>query len=202
MNVKRYNPDDSAIEGREVVLASDFESLLVNLTDARCETQALSTMNEQQALRIAQLESELAALRNLSSALDSDASLNERMLAAGMFSAIQLLAEKPMDAFIRHAGVSDLATFQQWLEMKRTQFIKMQARLELAKREDDELFEWVMSHAATFSEVMINFRAAYRQEQASTGAEADNAPIPLKQLHWFLMPPDVGDATWLCPIMK
>lgn len=183
MTAKRYNPDDSAIEGREVVLASDFESLLVNLTDARCEKQALSTMNEQQALRIAQLESELAALRNLSSALDSDASLNERMLAAGMFSATQLLAEKPMDAFIRHAGVSDLATFQQWLEMKRAQFMKMQARLELAKREDDELFEWVMSHAATFSEVMINFRAAYRQEQASTGAEADNAAIPRKQLH-------------------
>jgi hypothetical protein len=35
-----------------------------------------------------------------------------------------------------------------------------QAELQLDNREDDDLFEWVVAHAAVFSTVLINFRAA------------------------------------------
>lgn len=176
MTGKRYSPDDPAIQGREVVLAIGLDSIELDLAKAREEIQALSTESQQQAKLISELKAELAAVRNQSIALDSDASLDARMQAAGMFSVTQILAGKPIDAFIRHAGVSDLRTFDQWLGMKRAEFVKLQARFELAKREDDELYEWVMSHAATFSEVMINFKSAYRQEPGPTAEDHSEEP--------------------------
>ena len=95
----------------------------------------------------------------------------------------QVLAGKPLDAFIRHAGVSDLRTYEQWLEMKRAGFVKLQARFELAGREHDKLYEWVMSHAAAFSEVAINFRAAYQAVQLDAGAELQAALKARPELH-------------------
>lgn len=183
MPTKRYAQDDPAIAGSEVVLASDFDSLQNDLSNTRAEALALRTASEQQAHRVAELEAELASVRSLSTALDSDATLDERMVAAGMYSVAQVLAGKPLDAFIRHAGVSDLRTYEQWLDMKRAGFVKLQARLELAGREHDELYEWVMSHAAAFSEVAINFRAAHQSVQLDAGAELQAAPKARPELH-------------------
>ncbi|MFU5275023.1 hypothetical protein ACM7YY_09865 [Pseudomonas aeruginosa] len=132
MELKRYRPDDPALQGREVVLASDLEQLQASLTCA----VALAT------------------------ALDGNARLDERLEAAGMLTVAQILAGAPLDAFIRHAGVHDLASFGQWLEMRRAESVRLQARFALEKRDDDELYEWVVAHAAAFSEVAINFRAA------------------------------------------
>ncbi len=85
--------------------------------------------------------------------------LDSRMRDAGMLSVAQLLAGAPLDAFVKHAGVNDLDTFGQWLEMRRAECLKMQARFQLDKREDDELYEWVTAHAAVFTEVHVNFKA-------------------------------------------
>ncbi|MEX6780413.1 hypothetical protein [Pseudomonas aeruginosa] len=132
MDLKRYRPDDPALQGREVVLASDLEQLQASLTSAIA----------------------------LATALDGNARLDERLEAAGMLTVAQILAGAPLDAFIRHAGVHDLATFGQWLEMRREESVRLQARFALEKRDGDELYEWVIAHAAAFSEVTINFRAA------------------------------------------
>lgn len=132
MDLKRYRPDDPALQGREVVLASDLEQLQASLTSAIA----------------------------LATALDGNALLDERLEAAGMLTVAQILAGAPLDAFIRHAGVHDLATFGQWLEMRRAESVRLQARFALEKRDGDELYEWVIAHAAAFSEVTLNFRAA------------------------------------------
>ncbi|WP_427121546.1 hypothetical protein [Pseudomonas aeruginosa] len=132
MELKRYRPDDPALQGREVVLASDLEQLQATLTSAIA----------------------------LATALDGNARLDDRLEAAGMLTVAQILAGAPLDAFIRHAGVRDLASFGQWLEMRRAESVRLKARFALDKREDDELYEWVIAHAAAFSEVAINFRAA------------------------------------------
>lgn len=42
--------------------------------------------------------------------------------------------------------------------MRREEFLKMQAKMMLDKQEDDEMFEWVLFHAAVLGEVMANFR--------------------------------------------
>jgi hypothetical protein len=76
-----------------------------------------------------------------------------------MLSVAQLLAGAPLDAFVKHAGVNDLEAFGQWLEMRRAECLKMQARFQLDNREDDELYEWVTAHAAVFTEVHVNFKA-------------------------------------------
>ncbi|ELQ8317482.1 hypothetical protein R2571_006381 [Pseudomonas aeruginosa] len=132
MELKRYRPDDPALQGREVVLASDLEQLQASLTSAIA----------------------------LATALDGNARLDERLEAAGMLTVAHILAGAPLDAFIRHAGVHDFASFGQWLEMRRAESVRLQARFALEKRDDDELYEWVIAHAAAFSEVAINFRAA------------------------------------------
>ncbi|MNF33082.1 hypothetical protein D3C85_448540 [compost metagenome] len=86
--------------------------------------------------------------------------LAERMKAAGMMTVDEILAGAPLDAFTRHAGVNSLEAFGQWLEMRRREYVSMQARRTLDKREDDELYEWVLAHAGAFGEVHVNFRAA------------------------------------------
>lgn len=86
--------------------------------------------------------------------------LDSRMKAAGMLSVAQLLAGAPLDEFFKHRGVHDLDTFGRWLEMRRAECLKMQARFDLDKRRDDELYDWIVAHAAVFSEVHVNFKAA------------------------------------------
>lgn len=86
--------------------------------------------------------------------------LAERMKAAGMMTVNELLAGAPLDAFHRHAGVNSLETFGQWLEMRRREYVTMQASRTLDKREDDDLYEWVLAHAGVFGEVHVNFKAA------------------------------------------
>ncbi|MCF5382011.1 hypothetical protein GIW05_00550 [Pseudomonas syringae] len=91
-------------------------------------------------------------------------SLAARMKAAGMYSVDELLSGTPIDRFIVHNGVTDLVSFGQWIEMKRREYVSIQARLTLDKRDADPLFEWTVSHAAVFGEVMVNFKAATATE--------------------------------------
>jgi hypothetical protein len=91
-------------------------------------------------------------------------SLEERMKAAGMLSVAELLAGTPMDAFTKHAGVNGIATLGQWAEMKRAEYIKLNARYELGEKPKDELYEWVLAHAAVFTELHVNLKAAQAGE--------------------------------------
>jgi hypothetical protein len=102
---------------------------------------------------------EIDRLRQAQAAPVAD-DLDSRMRAAGMLTVADLLKGAPLDAFVKHAGVSDMGTFAQWLEMRRKECLEMQARFELDKRHNDELYEWVFAHAAVFSEVHVNFKAA------------------------------------------
>lgn len=119
--------------GPEVVLASDYDALL--------------TERDQLKAKLLHQEAEAGTLA-------------ERMKAAGMMTVDELLAGAPLDAFTRHAGVNSLETFAQWLEMRRREYVTMQAKRTLDKLEDDDLYEWVLAHAGVFSEVHVNFKAA------------------------------------------
>lgn len=160
MSFKRYSPADPAIQGQDVVLASECDRIHQDLASTRLELESRASACVQLAERIVAMERELSDMRNLSSLFDSDASLSERMKAAGMFTVPQIMAGMPIDAFIRHAGVTNLESFAQWLETERARFLSMQARFELADKEQDGLYEWVMSHAAVLGTVMVNFKHA------------------------------------------
>jgi hypothetical protein len=90
--------------------------------------------------------------------LDSD--LDSRMREAGMMSLSEMLKNMPLQRWLTHTGVNDMESFEAWLRMRRGEMLRMQIRMELDKRQDDEMYEWVISHTAVFTEVLCNFRAA------------------------------------------
>lgn len=110
--------------------------------------------------------------------IDDGEQLAARMKAAGMMPISEMLARGPLDGFIKHAGVNDLTSFGQWIEMRRRSCSEMSARFQLDKREDDELYEWVVAHAAVFGEVHVNFKAAI----GATGALQDGVFISGKDI--------------------
>jgi hypothetical protein len=91
---------------------------------------------------------------------DDLSTLDQQMKAAGMITLTELLSGQPLDMFIKNAGVVDLETFGQWLSMRHLETQKARARMDLEKKEGDELYEWTLAHAAAFHEVMVNFKAA------------------------------------------
>lgn len=102
---------------------------------------------------------------DLRSALDEqDMTLDERMKSAGMFSIEEMMAGPPIDSIIRHSGVCDMASYGEWLDIEYRSFTRMQARMELDGKEDDELYEWVLAHAAVFRAARVNFKAALAGE--------------------------------------
>lgn len=147
MSVNRYTPDDLALSGREVVLASDYDIL----------------------------KRELDAARAVAGAMNSEASLGERMKAAGMLTIPEILEGGPLDRFIKHAHVVDLQSFVEWVHSKRVEYLTMHARMTVEHRENDELFEWVSSHTAVFGEVMINLKAALEGTKPEPHASPDAA---------------------------
>lgn len=91
--------------------------------------------------------------------------LDEELKAAGLLTVKELMNGQPTDGFLAHAGVSNLNTFSEWLNMRSEEMLKMKARMILDKREDEELFEWVLSHCSAFNEVRINLNAALANSQ-------------------------------------
>ena len=77
-----------------------------------------------------------------------------------MMPVSEMLERSPLGRFSAHAGVSDLESFEQWIQMKREEFIRMQASMQLDGKEKDELFEWVVAYNAVLGEVIANFRQA------------------------------------------
>ena len=89
--------------------------------------------------------------------------LDQRMRDAGMMTVSDMLGCNALGVYSTHTGVVDLEKFEEWLLMRREEYIKMQARMTLDKQEDDELYEWVIAHNAVFGEVLANFRQAAGQ---------------------------------------
>jgi hypothetical protein len=101
------------------------------------------------------------AITRLTATPETDEYLAERMKAAGMFTVAQMMTAAPMDIFTKHAGVNDLGSFLQWVEMKRAEYIRMQARYDLGdKPKDDDMYEWVIAHNSVFAAVHVNLKAA------------------------------------------
>ena len=44
-------------------------------------------------------------------------------------------------------------TFKQWLEMRYKEMLEARARYTLDGKEEDDMFEWYLSHAAVLGEV-------------------------------------------------
>lgn len=88
------------------------------------------------------------------------ASLDDRMKAAGMMSVSEMLERNALGKFSAHAAVTDLASFEQWVQMERQSFLYQQAEMTLSGKEKDEMFEWVIAHGAVLGVVMANFRQA------------------------------------------
>lgn len=86
--------------------------------------------------------------------------LNERMKEAGMMPVAEMLERSSLGRFSAHAGVTDLESFEQWIQQQRKEFLQMQARMTLDGEEENELFEWVVPHNAVLGAVMANFRQA------------------------------------------
>lgn len=114
------------------------------------------------------------------------ADIDARMKAAGMLSAVDIIAGQPIDAFVRHSGVVDMGSLLGWAEMRRTEFLRMQARYELGDKEKDDLYEWVVSHVAAFGELHVNIRAAILQGKAEPVQSwipcSDRMPDPKSEL--------------------
>lgn len=89
------------------------------------------------------------------------AELDEKLKALGMIPLSQMLNNpSPLGQFSSHKGVTDFSFFEKWLEMRYRECMTMKARFIVDGREDDEMYEWVLSHSAVFSEVLSNFKAA------------------------------------------
>ncbi|MBG0678288.1 hypothetical protein [Enterobacter bugandensis] len=67
--------------------------------------------------------------------------IDARMKNAGMLSATEIIAGQPIDAFMKHAGVVDLASLLKWAEMRRAEFLRMQAKYVLGDNPKDDMYE-------------------------------------------------------------
>ncbi|HGE8241198.1 hypothetical protein LZT27_14665 [Aeromonas veronii] len=94
--------------------------------------------------------------------------LDKALAAMGMLTASQMISGNPLQ---RHAGVCDMDTFGQWLDMRHKELLRLKAGMLVDGKEDSELYEWVMAHHAAFSEVLVNFKSAIAGEVVSHGAD-------------------------------
>lgn len=88
--------------------------------------------------------------------------IDKALAEMGMLTASQMINGNPLQ---RHAGVCDMDTFSQWLNMRHKELLRMKAGMLVDGNEDSDLFEWIVAHHAAFSEVLVNFNCAYQQEK-------------------------------------
>lgn len=86
----------------------------------------------------------------------SMAELDKALTDMGMIPASQMINGHPLQ---RHAGVSDLDTFGEWLNMRHKELLQAKSEMIVDGKDssDNELYEWVLAHHAAFSEVLVNF---------------------------------------------
>lgn len=86
--------------------------------------------------------------------------INTRLKEAGMMTIPEMKQSLIDHPFLANADVTDLRSFRNWLHMRHKEMAEMQAKMILDKKEDDDLYEWVLSHCAVLSEVIANFEKA------------------------------------------
>lgn len=59
-----------------------------------------------------------------------------------------------------HVGVCDLESFEQYLRMMHDKFLRQRTTLEHKELKGDEMYEWVLSFHAAYSDILANFLAA------------------------------------------
>lgn len=130
----------------------------------RLHATALKLIDEVERLRAENLR-----LKEQSQAKPSpeegEQDLSARLQANGMFTIEQML--QPLSRFQIHAGMKDLDAFEGWLDAKCREYTSMQARYELGDHDkEDDLYEWIVAHCGAYHDVLVNFRAA-RKDQAA-----------------------------------
>ena len=90
--------------------------------------------------------------------------LDEELKAAGLLTVKELMNGQPMDGFMAHAGVTDFGAFSKWLNMRTEEMLKMKARMILDGKDDNDLYEWVLSHCSVFNEVRVNLNQVMKQD--------------------------------------
>lgn len=120
--------------------------------------EALAAIKEMQDRGIVEADAEKPWINRFTDA--TPPTLEERLKRVGMSTVAEVMAGAPLDRFHAHAGVRDLATFEQWLEMRRKEFATLHSQLMLNREEESDLFEWALAHNAAFNEVLVNFRRA------------------------------------------
>ncbi len=103
---------------------------------------------------------------------DDAKTLDERLAAAGMYTVEQMLGVTPLTRWTTQAGMDSLEFFEKWLDRRVAEMLRMKAAYDLGdKDKDDELYEWVLAHAAAFQEARTNLKAAL-------AGEITRAPAP------------------------
>lgn len=86
--------------------------------------------------------------------------LDMKLRAAGMLTVAEMLNGGPLDAFIKHTGVTDISSLLKWAEMRRAELLRQIALYEIGERDKgDDLYEWVLAHCSAFTELHINLKA-------------------------------------------
>jgi hypothetical protein len=98
------------------------------------------------------------AMTAINPIVNSVAALDVRMKAAGMISLSGVL-KSPPTPFHLHSGVIDMETFEQWLEMRFKETKSFRAQIETNEMQDDDMYEWALTHDAVFSETYHQFIA-------------------------------------------
>jgi hypothetical protein len=91
--------------------------------------------------------------------------LDDELKSAGLLTVSELMNGQPIDGWVANKETTDLSKFSDWLDMRTKEMLSMKARMVLDKKEDGELFEWVLAHCAVLQEVRINFNAAITKNQ-------------------------------------
>lgn len=88
--------------------------------------------------------------------------IDKALTEMGMLTASQMINGNPI---MRHAGVCDMDTFGQWLNMRHKELLRMKTGMLVDGKDKGELYEWVMAHHAAFSEVLVNFNSAIENQK-------------------------------------
>ncbi|CAD0264180.1 hypothetical protein DENIT_20063 [Pseudomonas veronii] len=124
-------------------------------------------------------------------AAEDSQSIDARLKAAGMLTVAELLEGAPLDSFLAHAGVCDIESYAQWVEMKRGEYARSQARYDLGEKEKDDLYEWIVAHSAVFALVHVNLKAALSAAPDQSTAGGSGTWYPAESIDPFVRELDV-----------
>ncbi len=86
--------------------------------------------------------------------------LDEQMKEAGMRTIDEMVASLTDNTLLLTKEVTDLESFEWWLETSYREFLSMQAERDIKKQDGDEMYEWILAHAALFGSVLAHYRQA------------------------------------------